>query len=29
MVDIAPTIASILGVDFGPCDGKVLEDAFF
>jgi len=28
MVDIAPTIASILGIDFGPCDGKVLEDAF-
>ncbi len=28
MVDIAPTIASILGVDFGPCDGEVLEDAF-
>ncbi|MDW2800786.1 ectonucleotide pyrophosphatase/phosphodiesterase [Clostridium boliviensis] len=28
MVDIAPTIASILGVEFGSCDGRVLEEVF-
>ena len=28
MVDIAPTIAAILGIEFGPCDGRVLEEAF-
>ncbi|MFZ7134033.1 MAG: alkaline phosphatase family protein [Eubacteriales bacterium] len=28
MVDIAPTIASILGLEFYPCDGKVLHHIF-
>jgi predicted AlkP superfamily pyrophosphatase or phosphodiesterase len=28
MVDIAPTIAAILGIDFGPCDGRVLDEIF-
>lgn len=28
MVDIAPTMARILGLDFYPCDGKVLTDLF-
>ena len=28
MVDIAPTIAAILGVEFGSCDGRVLEEMF-
>ncbi|MDD2503794.1 MAG: hypothetical protein PHG58_08100 [Clostridia bacterium] len=25
MVDIAPTISRILGMDFYPCDGKALD----
>ncbi len=29
MVDIAPTVARILGMDFYECDGKVLKDAFY
>lgn len=28
MVDIAPTIAKILGVEFGPCDGTALQEIF-
>lgn len=28
MVDIAPTMAAILGIDFGPCDGRVLHEIF-
>ncbi len=28
MVDIAPSIAAILGIDFGPCDGRVLDEIF-
>lgn len=28
MIDIAPTMARILGIEFGPCDGKVLEEVF-
>lgn len=28
MVDIAPTIASILGIDFPECDGRVVEEIF-
>ncbi|TCT16024.1 putative AlkP superfamily pyrophosphatase or phosphodiesterase [Natranaerovirga pectinivora] len=28
MVDIAPTMAKILGLKFYPCDGKVLEEIF-
>lgn len=28
MVDIAPTIAAILGIDFGPCDGRALDEIF-
>lgn len=28
MVDIAPTMAKILGVEFGPCDGKALSEIF-
>lgn len=29
MVDIAPTIAAILGIDFGSCDGRVLEEILY
>ncbi len=28
MIDIAPTMAKILGVEFGPCDGKALNELF-
>ncbi|MEK5396447.1 MULTISPECIES: alkaline phosphatase family protein [unclassified Paenibacillus] len=28
MVDIAPTMAKILGIDFKPCDGRVLDEIF-
>lgn len=28
MIDIAPTIGKILGVDFNSCDGRVLEEIF-
>ncbi|OZQ82733.1 alkaline phosphatase family protein [Paenibacillus sp. VTT E-133291] len=28
MVDIAPTMAKILGIDFNPCDGRVLDEIF-
>src|SRR5690606_12827102 len=28
VVDLAPTIASMLGINFGPCDGKVLQEIF-
>lgn len=28
MVDIAPTMAAILGIDFGNCDGRVLHEIF-
>jgi predicted AlkP superfamily pyrophosphatase or phosphodiesterase len=28
MVDVAPTIARILGMEFYPCDGRVLEEMF-
>jgi len=28
MVDIAPTMARILGIEFNPCDGRVLEEIF-
>ncbi|GIO44177.1 alkaline phosphatase family protein [Paenibacillus apis] len=28
MVDIAPTLARILGIPFGPCDGRALDEIF-
>lgn len=28
MVDIAPTMAKILGIDFNPCDGRALDEIF-
>jgi predicted AlkP superfamily pyrophosphatase or phosphodiesterase len=28
MVDIAPTIARVLGMEFYPCDGRVIEEMF-
>ncbi|WP_262495479.1 alkaline phosphatase family protein [Paenibacillus sp. B2(2019)] len=28
MVDIAPTMAKILGIDFNPCDGRPLDEIF-
>jgi len=28
MVDIAPTMASILGIDFYDCDGRPLQEIF-
>ncbi|MDQ0194226.1 alkaline phosphatase family protein [Paenibacillus wynnii] len=28
MVDIAPTMAKILGIEFNPCDGRALDDIF-
>ena len=28
MVDIAPTMAWILNIEFPPCDGKVISEAF-
>lgn len=28
MVDIAPTLARILGIEFGPCDGRPIDEMF-
>ncbi|MEA4805668.1 hypothetical protein [Acetobacterium wieringae] len=28
MVDIAPTMATILGIDFFDCDGRALKEIF-
>lgn len=28
MVDIAPTMAKIIGIDFNPCDGRALDEIF-